>query len=119
MVKVYLPNMSLTLVRRATASLPRNSYLFRCDPKYTKLEIKEYLEKVYGVSVAAVNTSNSLGVWALGPSLCCVHVYSVVVPPPVGTAWGDGRAISHFAIPFALSRVRRQEPAQRPTRVQA
>lgn len=53
--------MALTLVRRATAELPRNTFLFRCDPKYTKLEIKEYLQKVYSVKVASVATINSLG----------------------------------------------------------
>ncbi len=60
-VKTLFPNMALTLVRRAPAELPRNTFLFRCDPKYTKLEIKEYLQKVYSVKVASVATINSLG----------------------------------------------------------
>ncbi len=64
-MKVYFPNMALTMVRRTTAKLPKYTYLFRCDPKYTKLEIKEYLTKVYGVNVASVNTSISLGTVAL------------------------------------------------------
>jgi ribosomal protein L23 len=59
--RVYLPEMALTLVRRVTARLPYNHYLFRTDPKWTKLEIKEYLHKVYGVRVAAIATSISLG----------------------------------------------------------
>ena len=56
--------MALTLVRRASAKLPKNNYVFRCDPKYSKLEIREYLEKVYGVSVARVATVNRLGTCA-------------------------------------------------------
>ena len=61
MVQVWFPNMALTLVRRSTAALPKNTYLFRCDPKYTKSEIQEYLTKVYNVNVASVNTVNYLG----------------------------------------------------------
>ena len=53
--------MSLTLVRRVTATLPYNHFLFRCEPKWTKNEIKEYLEKVYKVNVARIATSISLG----------------------------------------------------------
>jgi ribosomal protein L23 len=58
---VFLPEMALTLVRRATAKLPPHHYLFRTTPKWTKLEIKEYLEKVYGVKVARLSTSISQG----------------------------------------------------------
>jgi hypothetical protein len=65
MVRAFFPNMALTLVRRSTAKLPKNMYMFRCDPKYTKSEIREYLEKVYGVNVASVNTINYLGAWLL------------------------------------------------------
>ncbi len=58
---VYLPEMTLTMVRRVTAKLPYNHFLFRADPKWTKNEIKEYLTKIYNVNVARVNTSISLG----------------------------------------------------------
>ena len=58
---VYLPEMTMTLVRRVTAKLPHNHYLFRVDPKYTKAEIKEYLQKLYSVKVARIGTSISLG----------------------------------------------------------
>lgn len=58
---IYLPTMSMTLVRRVSAHLPYNHYLFRVAPKHTKAEIKEYLEKVYNVSVARVTTSISMG----------------------------------------------------------
>lgn len=49
------------MVRRVSARLPYNHFLFRSDPKWTKLEIKEYLEKVYNVQVARLSTSVSLG----------------------------------------------------------
>jgi hypothetical protein len=58
---VFLPQMALTLVRRVTARLPYNHYLFRADPKHTKHEVREYLEKVYNVKVARITTSISLG----------------------------------------------------------
>ncbi len=58
---VFLPQMALTLVRRVTARLPYNHYLFRADPKYTKHDVREYLEKVYNVKVSRVTTSISLG----------------------------------------------------------
>lgn len=61
--QVYFPEMALTLVRRVTGRLPYNHFLFRVRPKFTKLEIKEYLEKVYGVKVARIATSIQLGAW--------------------------------------------------------
>lgn len=58
---VYLPEMAITMVRRTTAKLPYNHFLFRTEPKWTKLEIKEYLQKIYGVKVARIATSVQLG----------------------------------------------------------
>lgn len=58
---VHLPEMALTLVRRVTARLPYNHYLFRTEPRWTKLEIREYLEKVYNVRVARIATAISEG----------------------------------------------------------
>ena len=57
----YLPTMLLTLVRRVSAKLPYNHFLFRVNPQHTKAEIREYLEKVYNVKVARITTSISLG----------------------------------------------------------
>ena len=53
--------MPLTLVRRASAKLPRNNFIFRTDPKWTKQEIKEYLTKIYSMDVERVATINYLG----------------------------------------------------------
>jgi len=58
---VWLPEMPLTLVRRASAKLPRNNFIFRTDPKWTKQEIKEYLNKIYTMDVERVATINYLG----------------------------------------------------------
>lgn len=58
---VHFPEMALTLVRRVTARLPHNHFLFRTDPRWTKSEIREYLEKVYSVHVARIATTISLG----------------------------------------------------------
>lgn len=53
---IFFPEMALTLVRRASSKLPFNHYLFKTDPKWTKNEIKEYLQKIYGVKVARITT---------------------------------------------------------------
>lgn len=53
---VFFPEMALTLVRRSSAKLPFNHFMFRTDPRWTKNEIKEYLDKVYGVTVARITT---------------------------------------------------------------
>jgi len=58
---VHLPEMALTLVRRTSSKLPYNHFLFRTDTKWTKGEIREYLEKVYNVKVARLATAISLG----------------------------------------------------------
>lgn len=57
----WMPNMSLTLVRRVSAKLPYNHFLFRVDPRHTKAELREYLLKVYNVRVARITTAISLG----------------------------------------------------------
>ena len=38
-------------------------YIFRVAKSMTKLEIKEYLSKIYNVEVTRVNTSNMLGMF--------------------------------------------------------
>ena len=53
--------MLLTMVRRVSAQLPYNQFLFRVAPRHTKAELREYLEKVYNVKVARITTSISLG----------------------------------------------------------
>lgn len=58
---VHFPTMALTLVRRVTAKLPPNHFLFRTEPRWTKTEITEYLRAVYGVRVADITTSISQG----------------------------------------------------------
>ena len=37
-------------------------YIFRVAKSMNKIEIKEYLQKIYGVRVIRVNTSNMLGI---------------------------------------------------------
>lgn len=62
---VLFPEMAIALVRRASARLPRNHFIFRTDPKWTKQEIKEYLQKVYEMDVERVATINYLGEYPL------------------------------------------------------
>lgn len=58
MPRVFFPQFTMTLMRRASAAQPPNNFVFRVDPKMTKLEIREYLQKVYGLPVQRVATVN-------------------------------------------------------------
>lgn len=42
---------------------PEGPYEFRVEPSMTKIEIKEYLEKIYKVKVTEVHTANYLGIY--------------------------------------------------------
>ena len=52
--RVHFPRQTVTLVR----SSGPDKGIFKVDPKMTKLEVREYLEKVYGLPVRKVNTTN-------------------------------------------------------------
>jgi ribosomal protein L23 len=73
--QVWLPELQLALVRRATARLPRNTFVFRTQPKWTKPEIRQFLEKAYGVNVVRIATVNygRECVDVCGKGLCVTH----------------------------------------------
>mmetsp|Transcript_11259 Transcript_11259/g.39219 ORF Transcript_11259/g.39219 Transcript_11259/m.39219 type:complete len:109 (-) Transcript_11259:59-385(-) len=58
MPAVWFPKFTMTLMRRASAAQPANNLVFRVDPKMTKPEIRQYLERVYGLPVTRVATVN-------------------------------------------------------------
>jgi ribosomal protein L23 len=62
MVKVWFPNMYMRLI---SVKMKRNppQALLHVPPSMTKLEVKEYLTKIYGVNVLDVATANFLGKW--------------------------------------------------------
>ena len=64
MVQLF-PNWVVKHIRRPnlrTASwLTRPVEVFLVSPKMTKLEIKEYLRKLYNLPVTAIHTANFLG----------------------------------------------------------
>ncbi|KAG5182612.1 ribosomal protein L23/L15e core domain-containing protein [Tribonema minus] len=59
-VKEWFPSFFMQLVTMPTRGRPQQA-AFRVSPKMTKLEVKEYLLKVYGVPVKKVMTQNFLG----------------------------------------------------------
>lgn len=60
--RVRFPNMSMIFMgKNAKTRLRENQYVFRVEPNYTKNDIKEYLTKIYGLSVTKVNTMNYEG----------------------------------------------------------
>jgi ribosomal protein L23 len=100
---VHFPEMALTLVRRVTAKLPYNHFLFRTEPKWTKTEIKEYLQKIYDVRVARVATYISPGAPKGRPS---------VSAPPPRTAH---RSRTTRSLPVANNHRRQDPPFARQT----
>jgi ribosomal protein L23 len=63
--KVFFPNFVLKLVRSIVhfniGNLPPNQAVFHCPPQLNKLDIKQFLEKVYEIGVKDVRTMNYLG----------------------------------------------------------
>jgi large subunit ribosomal protein L23 len=59
---MFMPTMPMTMVSARPAMASRPAYaIFRTLPRMTKHEIKEYLTKIYGLPVKAVNTMNYEG----------------------------------------------------------
>ena len=97
-----LPEIQLTLIRRATARMPRNNYVFRTAPKWTKPEIKQFLQKAYGVKVARVATINY-------PRETCKRVGARGISNGASTApW-----LERWAPRFALRRLQRTRRTKR------
>jgi ribosomal protein L23 len=106
---VYFPNMAMTLVRRVTARLPYNHFLFRVDVKHTKAEIAEYLTKLYNVEVARVTTTISLGA-RRGARACGIRARApqpLIPPPPPSTTGKKRRAPGHRSLFFKLKDYKR------------
>mmetsp|Transcript_56813 Transcript_56813/g.65094 ORF Transcript_56813/g.65094 Transcript_56813/m.65094 type:complete len:139 (+) Transcript_56813:44-460(+) len=53
-------NIPLTLYR-GEKPMDEKTVAFKCDQKLTKPELRQYLEKVYGLEVEKVNTLNYMG----------------------------------------------------------
>lgn len=62
-VRVFFPNMYMSLlsIRWLGHKTRPVQAVFRVEPKMNKLEIREYLRKIYGLPVVKVMTANFLG----------------------------------------------------------
>ncbi|XP_062511490.1 large ribosomal subunit protein uL23m-like [Corticium candelabrum] len=58
--RLFLPSWYIKLVRPGV-DLPDNEVMFHVPLKMTKLDIRNYLEKIYDIRVAKVNTRIQLG----------------------------------------------------------
>lgn len=58
--QAFLPSIFFVLLR-GTKQLPPNQAAFRVPNYLQKFDIKQYLEKLYGVNVVAVKTFNFIG----------------------------------------------------------
>lgn len=56
-IKVYFPNFIFTMIRSAKRRDP-NQVVFRVPSMLTKLDISQYLSKIYNVNVTDVHTVN-------------------------------------------------------------
>ncbi|XP_018336724.1 probable 39S ribosomal protein L23, mitochondrial [Agrilus planipennis] len=59
-LRVFLPNFWLKLVRTEQKQ-PQNVVQFQCSMEMTKHDIRNYLEKIYNVTVVDVRTRIALG----------------------------------------------------------
>ena len=60
MVRVFFPSMFIRLIGVNMKTSPMTAK-FRIPPSMTKTEVKEYLTKIYNISVVKVATANFLG----------------------------------------------------------
>ncbi|GAB5031460.1 ribosomal protein [Nannochloropsis oceanica] len=58
--RVNFPSFFMALIRAPTQAQPYQA-VFRVSPAMNKLEIREYLTKIYGLSVRKVMTANMAG----------------------------------------------------------
>ncbi|KAK0133779.1 39S ribosomal protein L23, mitochondrial [Merluccius polli] len=59
-IRLFRPNWALTLVRPGREQ-PQDTVQFRVPMEMTKCDVKNYLEKIYNVPVAAVRTRIQFG----------------------------------------------------------
>ena len=64
-LRIFLPNLWMKLVKPdvlfGKSSIPNNKVTFIVSPQMTKIDVKNYLEKIYNVPVANVKTTNIMG----------------------------------------------------------
>jgi len=64
-LRVFLPNFWMKLVKPTVvfgkAAVPENKVQFIVSPAMTRIDVKNYLEKIYNVPVLNVKTVNQLG----------------------------------------------------------
>lgn len=61
MKDLYSVIKNLMRTEKGTNIAPLNKYIFRVDPRATKIEIKQAVETIYKVKVRDVNTINAIG----------------------------------------------------------
>lgn len=60
-LRVFLPNFWMKMVSAEKVKRPPNQITFHISPEMTKLDVKNYLEKIYKVPVLDVRTKNVSG----------------------------------------------------------
>jgi large subunit ribosomal protein L23 len=60
-LRVFLPNFWMKLVQREHEKLPSNKVNFIVSSEMTRLDVKNYLEKIYKVPVMDVRTVHVMG----------------------------------------------------------
>ena len=57
---IFMPEQNIYMVR-PYRPVPENVVVFHVDMKFSKFEIKNYFEQIYGLKVAKVNTMIKIG----------------------------------------------------------
>ena len=60
-LRIFLPNFWMKLVKQEKISQPSNKVDFIISSEMTRYDVKNYLEKIYKVPIANVETRNILG----------------------------------------------------------
>ena len=55
-LRIFLPNFWMKIVKNKNAKVPPNIVSFEVSPEMTRIDVKNYLEKIYNVPVMNVKT---------------------------------------------------------------
>merc|ERR1712213_268505 len=60
-LRIFLPNFWMKLVKNKDIKLPPNVVTFQVSSEMTRVDVKNYLERIYKVPVLNVKTINTIG----------------------------------------------------------
>lgn len=115
-LRVFLPNFWMKIVRPSIKQKP-NIVQFECSMEMTKIDVKNYLEKIYNVPVVDIRTRIALGRFRKEPTkgyvikdddqkfayVTLVSTILLIVADPTETAYASHRIKILFPESFRLN----------------